>query len=100
MPRPRLTKSARIRELLQQDPKMPVKDIVATLAAKGVKIPPSMVYYLRAKAKRRARRQQVRQVVGKNGAANPVDLIVKVRSLANEAGGFDNLKQLVEILAN
>src|SRR5262245_12539074 len=100
MPRPKATKSARIRSLLEANPKMPVKAVVSSLAARGVKVPSSMVYFLRAKMRRRARKQRIRQAVEKNGSANAVELIVKVRGLATEAGGYDKLKQLIEILAS
>ena len=38
MPRKKAKKSAQIRQLLEANPKMPVKDIVSTLASKGVKV--------------------------------------------------------------
>src|SRR5437899_827404 len=100
MPRKKAKKSAQIRQLLEANPKMLVKDIVSTLASKGVRVQSSTVYFLRAKMRRKARKQRVRQVVGTNGAVNAVDLIVKVRNLAGEAGGYDRLRQLVDILSS
>jgi hypothetical protein len=59
-----------------------------------------MVYYLRRKT-RKARRQVAADGVapsGAGGATYSADLILGVKNLAKEAGGFRNLKQLVEVL--
>ena len=97
-----VNKSAAIREILKANPKMPVKEVRATLAERGVHVAPPLVYVVKAKAKlRRRRRKQLRKRMDKaarNG--NPVELIMKVKDLAAEAGGFGKLKQLVEVLAD
>jgi hypothetical protein len=96
----KINKSEVIRELLKQNPQLPVREVVMTLGEKGVKVQPSLVYFIKSKMKR-ANRLQVRhsftKTTGKPGS--PVELIVKVRNLATEVGGYDQLKQLVEILA-
>ena len=94
-----VNKSAAVRELLGQNMKMPIKELVGTLAEKGIKVAPSMVYYIKSmmkKAKRKQLRQRATRVTG-NG--NAVDLIRKTKELARDAGGMANLRQLVEILA-
>ena len=93
-----INKSALIREILNQNPATPVKDIISTLGAKGHEILPSLVYFIKGKMKRRKRRE-IGNSMAKAGVANPVDLILKVRSLAGQAGGMTKLKQLVEALA-
>jgi len=35
----------------------------------------------------------------KTGAANPVELVLRVKDMAREVGGIRNLKQLVDLLA-
>ena len=95
-------KSSAIRELLEQNPKMPVKDIVSTLAGRGIKVNSNLVYLLRSKMHFKRRRQKRRAAVqaGRNsGVANPVALVLKVRQLAAEAGGMRHLKQLVDVLS-
>jgi hypothetical protein len=95
-------KSAAIRELLAQNPDRPVSEIVSTLAGRGLKVTPNLVYALKAKGKAR-RRKQKRQAavqVGRNaGMVDPVALVLKVRQLAGEAGGMRHLKQLVDVLS-
>ena len=93
-----VNKSAAVRDLLAQNSETPVKEIVATLAGQGVKVQASTVYYIKGQMKHR-RRKQIGQSMAKAGIANPVDLILKVRSLAGEAGGLGKLKQLVDALA-
>jgi len=95
-------KSAAIRELLAQNPNTPVSEIVSTLASRGIKVTPNLVYALKAKGKARHRKQKRQQAVeaGRNsGMANPVALVLRVRQLAVEAGGLKSLKQLVDVLA-
>jgi hypothetical protein len=95
-------KSAAIREMLAQDPNTPVSEIVSTLAGRGIKVTPNLVYALKTKARARRRRQKRQKAVqaGQNaGMVNPVALVLKVRQLAGEAGGLKHLKQLVDVLA-
>jgi hypothetical protein len=90
-------KSAAVRELLEKNPKMPVSEIVSTLAARRIKITPNLVYSLKTKAQTTGRTRSVR--VGRNGGmASPAQLVLKVKELAVEAGGMSNLKELVEVL--
>ena len=100
--RKRGQKSAAIRELLAQNPKTPVREIVSTLAGRGMKVNPNLVYAIKSTSRARHRKQQRQQAVqaGRNaGMANPVALVLRVRQLAVEAGGMRHLKQLVDVLA-
>ena len=94
-----VNKSQLIREIYSQQPKIKVKEIVSQLGAKGIKVEPSLVYYIKARIKR-ARRKKIGQQAAQNmGAANPVELIRKVKSLSADVGGIGKLKQLIDMLA-
>jgi hypothetical protein len=96
------SKSAAIRALLTENPKIRVKDIVAALADRGMKVNPNLVYFVKGRMKTHLRRQQRREAapVGQRpGEVNPVALVRKVKALAAEVGGLKNLKQLVDLLA-
>jgi hypothetical protein len=104
MARKRGAKTAAVREMLTQDPEMPAKEIISTLRAKGLRIKPQMVYMMRTAMKTKKpkmKREKTVAAPGRNAwAANPVELVVKVKALSSEAGGMENLKQLVEVLAD
>ena len=93
-----VNRSQAIRDLLAQNPKMASREVVAALAGRGIKVRPSLVYFVKGKM-RRSRRRQVGRRMAEAGVASPVDLILKVRSLAQQAGGMGKLKQLVDALA-
>src|SRR5947209_10162037 len=98
----KLTKSQSIRDVLAADPKADSKSVIARLAEKGVKVSPTMVYYVRSKlnrAKRRAKRERVAESSRQTGIKNPVELVLRVKDLAREVGGITYLKQLVDLLA-
>lgn len=95
-------KSEAIRDAIAQSPKAKGKDIVATLAKQGIKVQPSLVYMVMSKQRlrqRRAKRESAQATSKRTGASNPIDLIVKTKALAAEAGGIKNLKMLVDLLA-
>jgi hypothetical protein len=98
----RVNKSQAVRELLAADPRADSKSVIAQLAAKGVKVSPTMVYYVRSKlkqAKQRAKRLRVAESSRQSGAKNPVEIVLRVKDLAREVGGIVHLKQLVDLLA-
>ena len=94
----KINKSALVREILAQNPKTPVKQIVATLGDRKIKVQPSLVYFVKSNLRRR-KRKEIRKAMAKAGVPNAVDLILKVRTVAGEAGGMSKLKQLVDALA-
>ena len=97
-----VNKSQEIRNALKDNPKAKSSEIVALLAAKGIKIAPSLVYMVKSHMKRKQRRQRRELATSTSkalGIANPVDLILKVKALAGEAGGIRKLKQLVDVMA-
>lgn len=100
-----VNKSAEVRAILEKNPKTPVKEVISTLKAKGIKVSYNLAYTIKAKMhhkKQKIKRQKAiatSQHVGHNGSTNPVALILEVRQLAAKAGGIKGLKQLVDILA-
>lgn len=98
-----INKSAAIREMVAQNPHAQSKEIVALLGQKGIKVQPSLVYYIKSKQrnqKRRQKRQRVTETSQNTGSSNPVELVLKVKGVAREAGGIKNLKRLVDALAD
>lgn len=100
---PKVNKSKAIRDLFAVEPKMDSKTVIQKLAEKGVKVSPTMVYYVRSKLKwadRKAKRDRVAASSRLTPAKNPVDLVLRVKELAREVGGIAQLKQLVDVLAD
>ena len=96
-------KSSAIREMITAHPQAQSKEIVELLAKNGLKVQPSLVYYIRSKLRQQqrvARRERVTQTSQTLGSSNPVELILKVKSLSRDAGGIRNLKLLVDALAD
>jgi hypothetical protein len=95
-------KSAAIREVLDQNPKASSKEITAQLAAKGMKVAPTLIYYVKSKHKRAiVKAKRARAVEASRGgmSGNPVQVLLRVKDLAREVGGIRHLKQLVDVLA-
>jgi hypothetical protein len=102
MAKKKTSKAAAIREALAQQPKASAKDIVKVLAARGIKTSPGHVYMIKSLSRRKARKAKRAKAVAASrdaGLANPVELIVDVRRLAEKAGGIRQLKALVDVLA-
>jgi hypothetical protein len=99
---PAVNKSQAIRDLFAETPKADSKTVIARLAERGVKVSPTMVYYVRSKlgqAERRAKRDRVAASSRQTTSNDPVELVIRVKALAREVGGIANLKQLVDLLA-
>jgi hypothetical protein len=97
-----VNKSDAIRKVLTDNPKAPVREVVALLSRNGIRVQPSLVYYIRGRQRHRdqkQRRQRAADTAQLAGLANPVDLILKTKALAKEAGGMHNLRQLIDALA-
>ena len=96
-----VNRSAEIRALLKNEPKMKVGEIVQALAARGITVSGNLVYLQKAKLRRRRRRARRAAAITagtRAGVKDPVQLILRVRALANEAGGLKQLKLLVDAL--
>jgi hypothetical protein len=97
-----INKSALIREILSKNPKIKVKEVVALLAQRKIEVNPNLVYMIKSKRSRRTRKEKRKLAVEATrtaGFANPVQLIMEVRSVAEKAGGMRHLKQLIDLLA-
>jgi len=96
-------KSEEIRQLLRANPKMPAKDIMETLARRGIDVTDALVYFVKGRMKgRQGRRKKARQMVANvaaTGNSDPVATILKVKHWANEVGGLKKLKALVDALS-
>lgn len=108
MATPRISSSQRIRDVLMDSPDLTAKEVVAQLAAKGVKVSEALVYSvkggLKEKKNRKARVVKAAKAaaIGTNGAPSKVDalsMIRDVKALAHRAGGYEQLKELVDALA-
>jgi hypothetical protein len=102
MAKSKINKSAAIRAALAENPKARSKEIVTLLGGKGIKVAPSLVYYIKSRQKRLKklqRRQLAAETSRSTGTADPVQLILRVKELARDAGGLHSLKQLVDVMA-
>src|SRR5690242_2677978 len=103
-----VNKSQAVREVLATNPNMKPKDVVAALAAKGLKVNTPLVYFVKGQLKgKKGRRKQMQKQAAPAGstvAATPsgngdaLSTILKVKKLAGEVGGIKKLKALVEAL--
>jgi hypothetical protein len=97
-----VNRSEEIRQLLKTNPQIPTKDIISTLAAKGVHVADSLIYFVKGQMKgRQARHKKARQLVtnvAATGNVDPVATILKVKRWASEVGGLKKLKALVDAL--
>jgi hypothetical protein len=96
-------RSQAVREALEKSPKAGSKEIIAQLAGRGIKVSPTLVYYVKSKqnqARRKEKRARVAATTRGTGVTNPVEMVVRVKELARELGGVKNLKMLVDLLAD
>lgn len=97
-----VNKSEAIREALAANPDANPKEIVKLLGEKGIKVAPTLVYYIRSKGKqaaRKAKRARVAAQSERTAERNPVETVMRVKELARGMGGIKNLKMLVDLLA-
>ena len=66
----RVNKSEAIRELLKQQPAAKSKEIVAQMARRGIRVAPTLVYYIKSKQKQQRRRQKRQRRTGRNSSSN------------------------------
>ncbi len=98
----KVNKSQIVRDFLTANPAADSQAVITAMAAKGVKVAPTLVYYVRSKmghARRKEKRERVAASSRQTGASNPVELVIRVKMLAREVGGITKLKQLVDLLA-
>lgn len=98
----KVNRSQAVRDFLAENPGADSQAIIAGLGGKGIKVTPTMVYYVRSKlrhAKRKDKRDRAAAASRLTTARDPVELVSRVKDLAREVGGLKNLKQLVDLLA-
>jgi hypothetical protein len=98
-----LSKSEEVRRLLQANPKVSAKEVIAILAERGITVTDSLYYFVKGKMKgRKSRREKASRVVAKvesaTGKGDAVKTILSVKKWAAEVGGLKNLKALVDAL--
>jgi hypothetical protein len=102
--------SQTIRDYLTTNPEAKAKEVVEALAKAGVKTNEGLVYAVKGGMKEKKRRKKrvakaamaaVSKPSGNGKASKPdaITMIREVRALAERAGGYDKLKELVEALA-
>src|SRR2546422_256397 len=99
MPKGKKTnKSQAIRDLLAAKPEMTAKEVLAALAAKGLKVTDNLVYYIKGKMKAKTlrRKRVVRAARAASANGDPIALVRDVKALAGRSGGIGKLKELVE----
>ncbi len=108
MAKQKVNKSALVREILTPTPEMKAKDVVEVMAGKGHKITNALVYAVKGamkeKKKRKARVVKAAKAAApsSNGQVSKADaatMIRDVKALAEKAGGYEKLKELVDALA-
>jgi hypothetical protein len=95
-------RSQAVRDALVANPGASSKDIIAQLAGRGMKVSPTLVYYIKSKqskARRIEKRARVAATSRSTGTRDPVQVVIRVKELAREVGGVQNLKLLVDLLA-
>src|SRR5437588_9075869 len=89
-----LNKSEAIREAMARNPEARPMEVVQLLAAGGVKVAPSLVYFIKSKAKqakRKQKRDRMAAASAKTTYGNPLELVIRVKQLSREVGGVENL---------
>jgi hypothetical protein len=98
----KVSASRAVRDFLAGQPTADTKAVIAGLAEQGVRVSPTMVYYVRSKlgqARRKDKRERAAASSRAMGMPNPVEVVLRVKDLAREVGGIANLKMLVDLLA-
>ncbi len=98
-----VNKSEEIRQVLRANRKMKAKDVVMTLADKGITVTTNQVYFIKGEMK--GRKKKAQKVVAEVAVAtdatsgDAVKTILKVKGWATEVGGLKKLKALVDALS-
>ena len=108
MAKTKVNKSEIVREILTATPELKAKEVVEAMAAKGHKITDALVYAVKGAMKeKKARKKRLVKAAkaaapssnGQVSKADAITMIREVKALAEKAGGFEKLKELVEALA-
>src|SRR6185437_12043937 len=97
-----ISKSQFIRDMLASNPQADFASVKAKGEEQGLKIAGSLYYMVKSKAgkaRRKAKREKAVAASGTMNARSPVDVVRRVKELANDVGGLKNLMQLVSLLS-
>jgi hypothetical protein len=103
-------RSQSIRDYLTANPEAKAKEVVEALGKNGIKVNDGLVYAVKGgmKEKKRRKKQVAKAAMAavatpsSNGQASKTDaltMIREVKALAQKAGGYAKLKELVDALA-
>jgi hypothetical protein len=98
-----VNRSEEVRKLLKANPRITSKEVISTLAGKGIEVSAHLYYFV--KGQMRGRRKKAQKMVAKVAAttgtpsADAVTTIRKVKAFAGEVGGLKHLKALVDALS-
>lgn len=103
-----VNKSQAIRDYIATHPDAEASEIVFALDAKGIKVAPGLVYMIRGRLNRdggaapkrqpRTRVQQTTTQVAVPAGIN-LDALRQLKALATSVGGWEHLKEAVELLS-
>jgi len=96
--------SQAIRDQLKENPKMKAKEIIASLAAKGIPVKDGLVYFIMgqnkgSKGRKKKANSMIATVAVTTGATDALATILKVKGLANQVGGLKKLKAIIDALS-
>ena len=101
-----INKSEEVRQLLKANPEVGAKEVAEKLGEKGIKISSNLFYYVKGQMKgRKSRKTKTQKTVSKVAASAHVTIpdavatIRKIKVWAEEVGGMQTLKALVEALS-
>ena len=99
-----VNRSEEIRQVFKANPEMKAKEVVTTLAGKGITVTESLVYLVKGamhgkKARKMKAEKKVAKVAETTGTVDALATIMKIKHLAAEVGGLKKLRALVEALS-
>jgi len=96
-----ISKSSAVQEILRGNGEMTAKEVVSTLADKGIRVTEGLVYFVKGKMKGKRGRKRTVQVDVRTPASpgDAVKTILLIKSWASEIGGLKKLKGLVDALS-
>ena len=105
MAKAKVNKAATVRDLFAATPDASAREVIAALKKKGISISEAHVYAIKSGMKKQTGKKRGRPP-GKpqtkpaaKAQPSAADAVLKVKGLANELGGMDNLKKLVEAIS-
>jgi sugar/nucleoside kinase (ribokinase family) len=93
--------SQEIRNVLKEHPRMKAKQVVATLAERGIVVKEGLVYFIKGEKKGRKKKagKTAATVTATTGAGDALAMILKVKTLADHVGGMKKLKAIIDALS-